>query len=370
MARPEIAQLVQSGAQLGMGLLQEKRMGDMFEMEKTKFGLEQEAAEAIGSVSAGEVEFTKRRGAGAQTLAQLRSLAAQDPSVRKTQAPVVFQALEQATGTPLAENLKQFVLSAKPEIAGPVLDQMIRGYARDPNQTLDNLLPVLTSPLTSAQTIGQISRDLGDVAAQEAITGPAANPRRDKFMETRASIQRRMQGYQQVISSPKYAHTKVAENAQREVERLNGQLEKMEIIISGQEATAMGVRPGTTLTESGTGNVSVLQGPDDSGESGVNKGPLTPSQERLFLSFAAPEFADEFNIQTGDIRFKTTEDGALANQIIGDATRIFLDSGGKLTQAEAWNEAMKKNGRRGTSPGGGGVAGGSPGNYFKQRYGQ
>lgn len=359
MARPEIAQLVQSGGQLGMGLLQEKRMGDMFDLEKTKFGLEQEAAEAIGAVSSGEVEFTKRRGAGAQTLAQLRSLAAQDPSVRKTQAPVVFQALEQATGTPLADNFKQFVLSAKPEIAGPVLDQMIRGYARDPNQTLDNLLPVLTSPLTSAQTIGQISRDLGDMAAQEAITGPTANPRRDKFMETRASIQRRIQGYEKVIGSSRYAGTKTAETAQKEVERLNSQLEKMEIIISGQEATQMGVRPGTALTESGTGNVSVLQGPDDSGDSASGAGGLKATDERFFLQLGAQEFGAEINMETGNIKFKTLDDGRIVNKAAKEASRIFVDSGGKLTRAEAWDQAMKNAGYRG-GPGTPGAGTGNP----------
>jgi hypothetical protein len=350
MARPEIAQLVQSGAQLGMGLLQEKRMGDMFEMEKTKFGLEQEAAEAIGAVSSGEVEFTKRRGAGAQTLAQLRSLAAQDPSVRKTQAPVVFQALEQATGTPLAENLKQFVLSAKPEIAGPVLDQMIRGYARDPNQTLDNLLPVLTSPLTSAQTIGQISRELGDVAAKEAITGPSANPRRDKFLEQRASINRRIQGYQQVISSPKYAQTKVAENAQREVERLTGQLEKMEVIISGQDAVREGVRPGTTLTESGTGNVSVLQGPDDSGGDSSSLGGLKVGDELGMWKMIGPEFGNVIDLDKGIIEFESPAKKALANELTAKATRLFVDAGGKLTRAEAIQAA-----KRMAVPGGGTV---------------
>jgi hypothetical protein len=348
MARPEIAQLVQSGAQLGMGLLQEKRMGDMFEMEKTKFGEEKDAADAINAVFAGEQEFNQKRGAGAETLKQLRGLAAQDPSVRKTQAPVVFQALEQATGTPLAENLKQFILTAKPEIAGPVMDRLIRGYASDPNQTIDGLLPVLSSPLTSAQTIGQISRDLGDVAAQEAITGPSANPRRDKFQQAKASRERLIAGLEKVVASK--GHTKAGEIAQKKIDQLRGELEKMETIISGQEAAQMGVRPGTTLTESGTGNVSVLQGPDDSGGDSSSLGGLKVGDELGMWKMIGPEFGKVIDLDKGIIEFESPAKKALANELTAKATRLFVDAGGKLTRAEAIQAA-----KRMATPGGGAV---------------
>jgi hypothetical protein len=341
MARPEIAQLVQSGAQMGLGLMQEKRMRDVFGLEQDKFAIEQEAAGAINSVAQGEAEFSKKRGAGAQVLGEIRKLSAMDPAVRKSQAPVVFQALESATGKPLADNLKQFILSAKPEIAGPVVDKLLRGYSQDPSQTLDNLNDLLSNPLASANAIGQISRDLGDVAAQESLTGPTANPRRNKFNEQKASIERRIAGYEQAIQ--RYPQSKSAETAQREVDRLRGNLEKMENILSVQEASAMGVRPGTTLTESGTGNVAVLQGPDDSGDGGSLSG-LKPSEINTLLKMAGQEFESEINLQTGEINFKNRSDGVVANQWVTDAGRIYLDAGGKLTLPEAYQLAKKKAG--------------------------
>jgi hypothetical protein len=361
MARrsPQIAQLVQSGSQNALGMMQERRMGELFEIEKEKFGEEREAATAINSVYQGEAEIAKKRGAGAQTLAQLRNLAAQDPAVRKTQAPVIFQALEEATGTPLAENFKQFILSAKPEMAGPVMDRMIRGYAGDPNQTLDNLLPVLTSPLTSAQTIGQISRELGDVAAQEAITGPQASPRRNKFGEVKAARERQIAGLEKVVNQ--YGHTKAGELAQKKIDQMRGELEKMETIISGQDATAMGVRPGTTLTESGTGNLSVLQGPDDSGDGGSLSG-LKPSEINTLIRMVGAEFESEINLQTGEMHFKNRGDGAIVNQRVSDTARLYLDSGGKLTLPEAYQQVRKK-------VGGGATATGTPAagkNHFSQ----
>jgi hypothetical protein len=339
MARPEIAQLVQSGAQLGMGLLQEKRAGDIFDLQKEQVMEERDAATAINQVFQAETELTQKRGQGAQVLGELRKLAAMDPSVRKTQAPVVFQALEQATGTPLAENMKQFLVSAKPEIAGPVMDRLIRGYASDPNQTIDGLLPVLSSPLTSAQTIGQISRDLGDVAAQEAITGPTANPRRDKFQQAKASRERLIAGLEKVVASK--GHTKAGEIAQRKIDQLRGELEKMETIISGQDATAMGVRPGTTLTESGTGNVSVLQGPDDS-EGGSAGGSVRTADERAMFAFLAPIYADSFNLETGEFKTKTREDSQKLLDVLSRASRIRAESGGKLTASEAAQQAQRE----------------------------
>lgn len=349
MARrnPQIANLVAQGGQLALGLMQERRMGEIFGLEKEKFADERGAADAINSVYSAEDEFKKKRGAGAQTLAQLRNLAAQDPSVRKTQAPVVFQALEEATGTPMAENLKQFILSAKPEMAGPVLDRMIRDYASDPNQTLDNLLPVLTSPLTSAQTIGSISRELGDVAAQEAITGPTPNPRRNKFIETKAAYEREIAGLENVLK--RYGHTRAAQKvAQKRIEQLRDRLGKMEIIISGQDAVREGVRPGTTLTESGTGDISVLQGPDDS-ETGGGTGPIKTADERAMFAFLAPIYADSFNLETGEFKTKTREDGQKLLNVLARAARIRAESGGRLTASEAAQQAQREAG--GAAPG-------------------
>lgn len=347
MARPEIAQLVQSGAQNALGLMQEKRMGDLFEMEKGKFQDERDAAEMINGVFAGEQEFSSKRGAGAQLLGELRKLTAMDPAVRKSQAPVVFSALEESSGKPLAENLKQFILSAKPEVAGPVMDKLLRGYAADPTQTMDELQKLLSNPLASAQAIGQISRDLGDVANQEALTGPVSNPRRNKFNEVKASRERMISGLEKVVAAK--GHTKAGQIAQDKITQLRAELEKMETIISGQEAAQMGVRPGTTLTESGTGNVAVLQGPDDSGDGTGGAGGLKATDERLFLQFAAQEFGAEINMQTGVIKFKTLDDGRIGNEVIEKATRLFKDSDGKLTRAEAWGKAMRDAGRR---PGG------------------
>jgi hypothetical protein len=342
MARPEIAQLVQSGAQMGLGLMQEKRMRDVFGLEQDKFAIEQEAAGAINSVAQGEAEFSKKRGAGAQVLGEIRKLSAMDPAVRKSQAPVVFQALESATGKPLADNLKQFILSAKPEIAGPVVDKLLRGYSQDPSQTLDNLNDLLSNPLASANAIGQISRDLGDVAAQESLTGPTANPRRNKFNEQKASIERRIAGYEQAIQ--RYPQSKSAETAQREVDRLRGNLEKMENILSVQEASAMGVRPGTTLTESGTGNVAVLQGPDDSGSGASGAGGLKATDERFLRTLAAAPYETEIDLQTGTIKFKNRADEVAANATTAMASRIFADAKGRLTLSEAHQEAIKKAG--------------------------
>lgn len=348
MARPEIAQLVKSGAELGLGLLQEKRMSDIFGMQKEQQMVERDAAGAINEVFQQEAQIAQRRGAGAKTLGDLRKLAAMDPAVRKTQAPVVFQALEEATGTPLAENLKQFILSAKPEVAGPVMDRIIRGYAQDPNQTLDNLLPVLTSPLASAETIGQISRELGDVASREAITGPTPSPRRDKFLQARVSRERQIAGLEKVVA--RYGDTKAGQIAQQKIEQLRGELEKMETIISGQDAVREGVRPGTVLTETGTGNISVLQGPAESGEGAGGPGGLKATDERFLKQLAASEFDTEINLQTGEIMFKNRAEAALANQITAEATRIFADAGGKLTLSEAYQQAKRKQG--GAAPSG------------------
>lgn len=344
MARPEIAQLVQSGAQMGLGLMQEKRMGDLFQLEKDKFGQEKDAATAGTAVAEAEAQFSSKRAGGAQMLGELRKLTAMDPAVRKSQAPVVFAALEESTGKPLAENLKQFILSAKPEVGGPVMDKLLRGYASDPNQTVDDLQKLLSNPLASAQTIGQISRDLGDVASQEALTGPVENPRRNKFNEQKASIERRIAGYEKVIGQ--YGHTKAAETYQQEVTRLRGILEKMENVMGAQEATAQGipVRPGTTITESGTGNLAVLQGPDDSGSGASGAGGLKATDERFLKQLAASEFDTEINLQTGDIKFKNRQEAALANQITAEAARIFVNSGGKLTLSEAYREAKKNAG--------------------------
>jgi hypothetical protein len=255
--------------------------------------------------------------------------------------------LEQATGTPLAENMKQFITTGKPEMVAPVLDRMISGYSRDPNQTIDNLLPILTSPLTSAQTIGQISRDLGDVAAQESITGPTSNPRRDKFAQRRTSIERQIAGLETVTQ--KYGHTKAGEVAMKKIEQLRGQLDKMETVLSGAEATQLGVRPGTTLTETGSGNIGVLQGPDDSGEGG--SGGLKATDERALKSFIDPEFADEVNLETGAVRIKTTEDAAKARQTLARAARIYSDAGGRLTLSEAADQALRESGALGSGGG-------------------
>ncbi len=348
MARPEIAQLVQSGAQLGTQLMQEKRMRDVFGLEEDKFELEQEAAGAINAVAQGEAEFSSKRAAGAQMLGEMRKLTAMDPAIRKSQAPVVFQALEESTGVPLAENLKQFILSAKPEVAGPVMDRLLRGYANDPTQTVGELQKLLSNPLASAQTIGQISRDLGDLASQEALTGPVSSPRRNKFMEQKASIERRIAGYEQVIQ--RYGSTKSSETAQREVDRLRGQLEKMENVLSAQEAAAMGVRPGTTLTESGTGNVAVLQGPDDS-ESGGGGAALKTADERAMFAFLAPIYAQSFNLETGEFKTKTREDGQKLLDTLARAARIRIESGGKLTGSESAQQAQRE--LSGAAPGGG-----------------
>lgn len=358
MARPEIAQLVQSGAQNALGLMQEKRMGDIFDLEKDKFQIEKDAMEAGNAVAAGEAEFAKKRGAGAQALGELRKLSGMDPAVRKTQAPVVFAALEEATGVPIAENIKQFILSSKPEVAGPVMDRILRGYSQDPSANLDTLNQLLANPLASANAIGQISRDLGDLASQEALTGPQQNPRRNKFNETKASIERRINGYQQVID--KYAGTKTAETYQKEIDRLRGGLEKMETVLSAQEATAQGipVRPGTTLTESGTGNLAVLQGPDSSDSGAGGPGGLKASDERFLKQLAASEFDTEINLQTGEIRFKNRNEAAMANQITADAARIFADAGGKFTLSEAYQQAKKK--------AGGGLPGAGTANPYDQ----
>lgn len=341
MARPEIAQLVQSGAQNALGLMQEKRMGDVFQLEKDKFGQEKDAATAGAAVAEGEAKFSSKRGAGAQMLGELRKLTAMDPSVRKSQAPVVFAALEESTGKPLAENLKQFILSAKSEVGGPVMDKLLRGYANDPTKTVDDLQKVLSNPLASAQTLGQISRDIGDVASQEALTGPVDNPRRNKFNEQKASIQRRINGYEKVIGQ--YGHTKAAETYQQEVTRLRGILEKMENVMTAGEAAQVGVRPGTTLTESGTGNLAVLQGPDDS-ESGGGTGRLKATDERFLKSMIASEFDTEINLQTGDIIFKNRAEAAKANEMTAAATRLYLEAGGKLTLSEAVQAAKKASG--------------------------
>lgn len=342
MARPEISQLVAQGGQLGLGLLQERRMRDIFHLEKDKFQLEQDAMSAGNAVAAAEADFTKKRGAGAQTLGEMRKLAGMDPAVRKTQAPVVFSALEEATGVPLADNVKQFILSAKPEVAGPVIDRIMRGYAQDPTQTLDNLNQMLSNPLASANAIGQISRDLGDAAAQAAITGPQNNPRRNKFLEAKASIDRLISGYQEVIR--RYGGTKTAETYQKEVDRLRDSLSKLENVMSAEEAAANGipVRPGTTVTESGAGNVAVLQGPDDSGSGGTGPGGLKASDERFLKQLAASEFDTEINLQTGDIKFKNRAEADIANRITADAARIFADAGGKLTLSEAYRKAKDK----------------------------
>jgi hypothetical protein len=364
MARPEIAQLVQSGAQMGLGLMQEKRMRDVFQLEEDKFQIEQDAAGAINAVAAGESEFTKKRGAGAQTLSEMRKLASMDPSVRKTQAPVVFQALEEVTGKPLADNVKQFILSGKPEVVGPVMDRILRGYAEDPNQTVDGLTQLLSNPLASAQAIGQISRELGDMANQAALTGPQSNPRRNKFMEQKASIERRIKGYEDVINHPKYAQTKSAETANREIERLRGQLEKMEFAMSADEARTQGipVRSGTTITESGTGGLAVLQGPESS-DGGVGEpGGLKATDERFLRTLAAAPYETEINFQTGEIHFKNRADEIAANAVTAKASRAFANAGGRLTLSEAYQEVIKNSG--GTPAGGGATPPGK--NHFSK----
>ncbi len=355
MARPEIAQLVQSGAQMGLGLMQEKRMGDLFKLEKDKFQEEKDAAGAIGEVYAGEKEFTSKRAGGAQMLGELRKLTAMDPAVRKSQAPVVFAALEESTGKPLAENFKQFVLSSKPEVAGPVLDKLLRGYANDPTQTLDQLQQLLSNPLASAQTIGQISRDLGDVASQEALTGPVSNPRRNKFLEQKAAYEREIAGLEGVMN--KYGHTKAAQEvAQRRIDQLRDRMGKLENAMSSQEANAQGipVRPGTTLTESGDGQLAVLQGPDDSGNGGGGAGGMKSSDETAIWRMLAPEFGDVIDLEKGIIDFAVPEDSSRLNDLVADVTRIYVNAGGRLTYSEAIREGKRK---RSASPQGGGTGG-------------
>lgn len=357
MPSPAISQLVQQGGQMGLGLMQEKRMRDVFGLEQDKYQAEQEAAGAINQVYQEETEISQKRSAGAKVLAQLRNLAGQTPSVRKATAPVIFDAMNQA-GIPVAENFQQFVTTGKSEEVAPILDQIIRGYADDPNRTLDDLQQIITSPLKSSELIGGLSRKVQALETQAGIVGPAQQARKDKFAAQRVSIQRQIQKLEGVAS--KYAHTKAADVAQQKIVQLQGVLSKMENVLAGSEATALGVRPGTTLTETGDGQLSVLQGPDDSSGGAGGPGGLKASDERFLKQLAASEFDTEINLQTGEIKFKNRNEAALANQITANAARIFADAGGKLTLSEAYQQAKKKAGA-GID---GGIPGGNPYDQF------
>jgi hypothetical protein len=344
MASPAISQLAQQGGQLGMGMVQEKRMRDIFNLENDKFQQEQQAASEIGQVYQEENDLLRSRSQGAQVFAQLRNLAGQPTSVRKTTAPVVFQAIEKAIDAPLADNLKQLILSGKPEEVGPLMDRIIRAYAQDPNQTLESSKGFLTSPIASAQAIGGLSRQMMTQAQNESLTGPTPAPRQDKMLAEKVKRQRLIDKLEAVAS--RRSNTEAGKVAFQKAQQLREELSKMETVMSSQEANAQGipVRPGTTVTENGMGNVAVLQGPDDSGSGGSGPGGLKASDERFLKQMAASEFDTEVNLQTGDIKFKNRAEADIANRRTATAARIFADAGGKLTLSEAYQEAKKREG--------------------------
>jgi hypothetical protein len=330
---------LQVGAQIGASASQEKRMRDIFQMEKEGVELEKEASAAANQVYAEEAQITQKRATGAKALSQLRNLAAQPTSVRKSTAPVIFEAMEKAGGVAMADNLKQFVLTGKPEEVGPVLDQMI-----------DDLMPVLTSPLVAAETIGGISRKIQRADERAAIVGPAPKARRDKFLAEKVKREREIAGLEKVVS--RYANTKTATVIQQKIDQKRAELEKMQSVLSGPDATAMGVRPGTTLTESGTGVIGVLQGPAAAGEGDGNSMSLKSADEKAMMAIIAPEYAGEINLETGNIHFKTSEDARKAREILSRATRIKTDAGTRLTFTEAASQAIRES--QGAGPGGGG----------------
>lgn len=359
MAKPGIAELVQSGFAQGTNMYQfnqeQKRMKDIFAMEQDKFQMEKDAAAEIGQVYQQENQLLQSRSMGAQVFGQLRNLAGQPTSVRKTTAPVVFQAIEKAIDAPLADNLKQLILSGKPEEIGPLMDQIIRGYANDPNQTLDSSKEFLTSPVVSAETIGNLSRQMVAKAQSESLTGPTPSPRQDKLLGEKAKRIRLIAQLEQVAS--RRSNTQAGRMAMEKAQAMREELSKMETLITGQAAVAEGVRPGTTLKEDGTGQISVLQGPDDS-EGGSGAGGLKATDERFLRTLAAAPYENEIDLENGNISFKNRNDEIAANETTARATRIFVDAKGRLTLSEAYQEAIKKAGA--------GVGGGASNNPYDQ----
>ena len=311
-----------SGVQGFQQAQQEGRLRDVFESEQDlaqqQLDLEAAAGEAFKAIFAQEQQQTAARAQGAQVLSQIKNLASEPPSVRKANAPLLFQAYEQQFGKPLAQNVQDMILKGKSEEVLPIIDSVITSYTRNPGQTIQDINTILTNPMAAAQVTGQVSRETQ--AQAESLTGPpdkGAPP--SKAAQTMNRLRQRIDEANKLIA--RFPNTKTAKLAQDMVGQWENQLQRMTRFLSPEELQQSGFFPGTVAVETGMGEIKTLQSAQGNVREAVIEGFDKPvavierGDGRLFFQDGRPVPMDRVRGFLGVVEQTTTDAPSLGGAV-------------------------------------------------------
>ena len=196
--------------------------------------LEKQAAGELINVFTEESAFIKSRQAGLQSLTQLRDLASQPASLRKANAPVVFQQLEQQLGAPIADNIKDIFAKSPSEDAGPLISKMLSDF-QNSEATMESIGQVFTNPSASAQQISEASKEIGVNQEKQSLNGPPPAQKTDPNAQKTKILTARKNKLLAIAA--KYPGTKSSEMAFKQAQNVQKQLDgQLPLSSKGKEA--------------------------------------------------------------------------------------------------------------------------------------
>jgi predicted transcriptional regulator len=313
-----------SGVQGFQQAQQEGRMRDIFEFEKGQVEDQKKAAadamDAFQSIFAEEQQFSLSRAAGAKVLSQIKNLAAEPASVRKANAPVLFQAYEEQFGKPIAQNVQDMILKGKSEEVLPIIDSVINDYTNNPNLTVNDINQILSNPLAAAQVTGSVSRETQRQQEVSNVLGPQDQQPRNRMQAEIAKIERLIQEIDAMM--PRLSQVpEVAKVAQETRANLVNRLERMTRVLSPEELQQFGFFPGTVAVETGMGEIKILQSAQGNVREAVIEGFDKPvavierGDGRLFFQDGRPVPMDRVRGFLGVVEQTTTDAPSLGGAV-------------------------------------------------------